>query len=247
VFNFPPRSVNPSADHVEAEAGFVILSSNIPLHVDVFLDAIYRDFAEGRHSSDYRGLLLRETRARYPGLVDGLRDLGRRRKRPGDVSLLADADHIVPKSVWPILIPLAWNLPGAPPDTPHLLSNLFWRTVTLNRGAPSRGEAVDLQWIGHIKREAAAKKVTPLWARQYIEFFLRTKHDEGVNIDVPMNPHRVNDMVAGPDVSSVIEFVQMLRRSRPRISSKDIADAVETRFPHIRIEMDGAVPRIEIG
>jgi hypothetical protein len=224
----------------------MILSANIPLNAPAFLKNIQRDYRAGLHSSDYRALLIRETRARYPGLVEGLADAGRGRTARGEVRVVADADHIVPRSVWPILIPLVWNLPGPPPTTPDILSNLFWRTVSCNRGAPSRGEALDHDWITHIKAEARTLASAP-WALRNIQMFLRTKHDEGVNIDTPLDPRRVDDMMSGPDVSEVVEFIQRARLAQPGISQADLVDLVENRFPHIRIELDGRAPRVEIG
>jgi hypothetical protein len=224
----------------------MILSANIPLNAPAFLNNLHRDYRAGLHSPDYRALLIRETRARYPGLVEGLADLGRGRTARGEVRVLADADHIIPRSVWAILIPLVWNHPGPPPPTPDILSNLFWRTVSCNRGAPSRGEALDHEWIARIKVEAKALSSAP-WALQLIQMFLRTKHDEGVNIDTPLDPRRVDTMMSGPDVSEVVEFIQRARQAQPGISQADLVDLVENRFPHIRIELDGRAPRVEIG
>jgi hypothetical protein len=53
-------------------------------------------------------------------------------------------------------------------------------------------------------------------------------------------------MTAGTDVSLVIEFIEQLRRQRPGISPSEVAALVEEKFPHILIEMEGKVPRIEI-
>jgi hypothetical protein len=192
-------------------------------------------------------LLIRETRRRYPGLVEGLADLGRGRTSRGEVRVIADADHIIPKSVWRILMPLGWTLPGGgPPNTPNILSNLFWRAVPFNRGSVERGEALDQPWINWIKAEPAANR-TAQWARNHIEMFLRTKHDEGVNIDVPMAPGRVDQMQAGADLSEVVEFIQQVQQARPGISSAELVDLIENRFPHVRIETEGTEPRIEIG
>jgi hypothetical protein len=77
--------------------------------------------------------------------------------------------------------------------------------------------------------------------------FLRSKYDEGLNIDVPHDPGKLDEMDGGCDVSSVIAFIQRSRVAQPRITERDLADLVESRFPHIRIEMDGSIPRIEIG
>ena len=224
----------------------MILSKNIPLDALTFLRNIHRDFQAGLHSTDYRELLIRETKRRYPGLVEGLADFGRGRTAKGQVRVLADADHIIPRSVWNLLIPVLWNQPGAAPQTPDILSNLFWRAVPFNRGAESRGEALDMNSIRIIKNEAKGK-TTKAWAQKQVEIFLRTKHDEGVNVDIPVDPRRVDEMGSGHDLADVIEFIQKVRQKRPQIGSMELADMVENRFPHIRIELDGTVPRIEIG
>jgi hypothetical protein len=96
--------------------------------------------------------------------------------------------------LWQTLVPLAWNLPGTPPPTPHILSNLFWRTVSNNRGAATRGEALDQPYI-HMFQMEAKTTASAQWAQSKIQFFLRTKHDEGVNIDVPVDPRRVDRMM----------------------------------------------------
>lgn len=224
----------------------MILSRNIPLRVHTFLNRIHADYQAGLHSSDYRGLLIRETRARYPGLVEGLADMGRGRTRRGEVRVIADADHIIPRSVWNTLIPLVWNLPFPAPTTPHILSNLFWRTVTCNRGAPSRGEALDLPYIMRIRDEQALL-ASPQWARNHMLMFLRTKHDEGVNIDTPIHPNRVDQMMSGGDIATVLEFIELVRFKKPGILPHELAALVEQRFPHISIETEGSDPRIEIG
>src|SRR5262245_40468810 len=99
----------------------MIISKNIPLNLQTFFDNVRRDYIHGLYSSNYRALLERETRARYPGLIEGLSETrpGQRRTR-----VIADADHIVPRALWATLMPVAWNLPGSPPPSPDVLSNL---------------------------------------------------------------------------------------------------------------------------
>jgi hypothetical protein len=224
----------------------MILSRNIPLNAYAFLSNIQRDFYAQLFSSNYRELLIGETKRRYPGLVEGLADLRHGRTNKGQVRVLADADHIIPTSLWNILIPLVWNLSGTPPPTPDILSNLFWRTVSFNRGSETRGEALDQPWIRQIKNEAKSK-TSRQWAQRHVEMFLRTKHDEGVTVDVPVDPGRINEMSRGCDLGDVIEFIQKARQTRPQISSGELVDLVENRFPHIRIESEGKVPRVEMG
>lgn len=226
----------------------MIVSSRIPLEVQRFLNNLYQDRKAELFSSDYRGLLIRETKRRYPGLIKGLSRLGH--TRAGRERVIADADHIVPKSLWDIVMPLAWNLEGDPPG-PNTLSNLFWRTVGNNRGSTKRGDAFDQDYIEMFKRQAKQfPNKTPEavhWAFSVIEFFLQTKHVEGTNVDLPMQPHRLDAVREAPDVSQVVAFVQRLREANPRITPQQVADAVEEAFPSIQIETDSRGPRIEIG
>jgi hypothetical protein len=64
---------------------------------------------------------------------------------------------------------------------------------------------------------------------------------------VPLAPGRVDQMSGGGDLSSVIEFIQKVRQVKPRIGTEELVKLVEERFPHICIEMDGQMPRIELG
>jgi hypothetical protein len=226
----------------------MVVSRRIPLEVQRFLNNLYQDRAAHLYAKDYRGLLIRETKRRYPGLVKGLSRVGLTRN--GRERVIADADHIVPKSLWKIVMPLAWNLGGNVPD-PNSLSNLFWRTVTNNRGSTKRGDAFDQDYINQFKREARQfPNKTPdavHWANGVIEFFLHTKHDEGVNIDTPMQPHRIDEHREGFDVSEAVAFVQRLREKNPRMTPDQIAEAVEGAFPAIKIENDSRGPWIELG
>jgi hypothetical protein len=221
----------------------MIVSRNIPLTLHTFFRNVQIDYDRGMYSGDYRGFLERETRKRYPGLVEGLSEAVGSRK---GTRVIADADHIVPRSLWATLIPLAWNLAGPPPASPDVLSNLFWRTVTYNRGSEKRGEALDQPDIRRIQFESKTK-ASAEWARFHILAFLRHKHDEGVNVDMPVEPHRIDQMTAGGDLAGVVEFIRRLRQQQPGISTHAIAEAVEKKFPHIQIDIDGRGPRIAIG
>src|SRR5215472_270852 len=70
--------------------------------------------------------------SRYPSLYTYVKVLDR---RTGDPRFSADADHIIPKSVWNILMPA--TLRGQPGDKfpcySGVLSNLFWRDKKFNR------------------------------------------------------------------------------------------------------------------
>ncbi len=234
-------------DFTPTTGGFVILSSKIPSNVQLFLNRLYQHQQAKLFSDDYRALLIRETEQRYPGLIRGLSRTGRTRR--GLPRVVADADHIVPRSLWELVMPLAWNLSGSPPPA-DTLGNLFWRTVRNNRGSTKRGDAFDQDYITEFKREAKLfpKKTAAAthWAWFVIKFFLETKRIEGVNIDVPVQPGKVDEMRDAADVSEVIAFVQRLRDQRPGISAQSIADAVEERFAYVEIDMTAPEPLIRI-
>ncbi|MDQ2776462.1 MAG: hypothetical protein M3Y57_16335 [Acidobacteriota bacterium] len=130
------------------------------------------------------------------------------------------------------------------------MGNLFWRTVSNNRGSTKRGDALDQDYITEFKRQAQLyPKKTPAavhWAWFVIGFFLETKRIEGVNVDVPLAPGKVDEMREAADVSEVIAFVQKLRDRRPGISPQSIAAKVEERFAYVQIDTTGPEPLIEI-
>jgi len=225
----------------------MILSRRIPLQPQRFLNRLYQDRQAGLCANDYRALLIRETKRQYPGLIEGLSRPGRTRQ--GLERVIADADHIVPKSLWDTVMPLVWNLGGELPNV-NSLSNLFWRTVSNNRGSERRGDAFDQSYITEFKRQAKQYPAhTPEavhWALSVVEFFLRTKHDEGVNIDLPMQPNRIDELREAADVSDVIAFVQRLKEKQPGITPTELAAKVEEKFPYVQIETDARGPRIEI-
>lgn len=225
----------------------MILSRNIPSDVQPFLNRLYQHQQAKLFSRDYRALLIRETERRYPGLIRGLSRTGHTRR--GLPRVVADADHIVPKSLWKLVMPLAWNLPGSPPSA-DTLGNLFWRTVSNNRGSTKRGDALDQDYITEFKRQAQLHpKKTPSaahWAWFVIGFFLETKKIEGVNIDLPLAPGKVDEMREAADVSEVIAFVEQLRDLYPGISPQSIAAKVEQRFAYVQIDISGPEPLIEI-
>jgi hypothetical protein len=132
-------------------------------------------------------------------------------REKGQQRLYADADHIIPKSVWAALMPRDLI---HPPALCNLLSNLCWRDSDFNRDEQS-----DLFWIKVLKSEflgikelEEAKKhrlsknlqkgVIELWSPDWerwslgwVERFLCVKHDESMPFPgVPIDPFEFNEM-----------------------------------------------------
>jgi hypothetical protein len=162
----------------------MILSKNIPKRVSTFLDRCRRDVLHGRFAKNpgaYLDFLVQATQAADPSLIQYLRVVDR---DSGGARYHGQADHIVPRAVWVILMPD--DLLGS--DTPDgysaVLSNLFWRDPHFNASC-------DQPVIAHIRAEAAkrSRRQDPSWADGWIQFFLRTKRDEGMLFaGVPEDP-----------------------------------------------------------
>jgi hypothetical protein len=154
----------------------VILSSNIPLNASTFIARCTQDMMTGRFAQTpdgYRDYLIVETRRRNRGLLRYLHIPDSANITP---QYSADADHIIPQSVWPILM-FGFPNPGAPGTAVNALSNLFWRDISWNRG-------LDQPLIEHVTNEAGGIQLASaagiVWRERWIEIFLRTKHDEGL-------------------------------------------------------------------
>jgi hypothetical protein len=154
----------------------MILSKNIPMNADTFLKRCTADVLQGRYApgpDDYLEYLMMETERRYPSLMTYLRVPDR---NAGEQRHSADADHIIPRSVWSTLM-FGFVTPLNNGNSYNVLSNLFWR-------APDWNRQIDRQSIDIIRTEARSMRLNTAagqeWRRKWIEIFLRTKHDEGL-------------------------------------------------------------------
>jgi hypothetical protein len=154
----------------------MILSRNIPFRAETFVRRCTDDVMRGRYApteNGYLEYLIGETERRYPRLLQYIRVLDRATGKP---RFYADADHIVPRSVWGILMfgTLDRGRSGA---SYNVLSNLFWRDRKWN-------QEEDLVFIQSIRQEARGVRLASrdglAWREKWIEIFLRTKRDEGL-------------------------------------------------------------------
>ncbi len=196
----------------------MIVPTNIPLDAPEFFERCRTFKRLGTFSKDGQHLRLlwtstEELAKRQPefrGLMEYLRRVAREK---GEQRLHADADHIIPKSVWPVLMPRDLI---QPPELCNLICNLCWRDSDFNRDEES-----DLFWIKVIKSEflgikdldVATKRklahnlhkgVIKLWSQDWenwasgwVTNFLRVKHDESIPFPgVPIDPFEFHDMVS---------------------------------------------------
>ena len=156
----------------------MILTKSIPINAQDFVRRCSHDCRLGRYAKDgdYLEFLIAETRKSHQKLLEFLRVVDR---RSGKARYHAQADHIIPQSVWTLLMPSELCGPGRA-DGPfmHALSNLFWRGASEN-------QSLDHEAIRHIGLEATAvSRQAPskrqAWASKWIEIFLLTKRDEAL-------------------------------------------------------------------
>jgi hypothetical protein len=177
----------------------VILSRNIPLTTPTFIRRCTDDLLNSRYAptrNGHRDYLIAETRRRNPKLLSYLRIPDSENKT---VQYAADVDHIIPQAVWDILM-----FAFLPPSNPNassfnVLSNLFWRDISWNRG-------LDAQCIHQIETEARTIQLNSRagheWRTRWIEIFLTTKHDEGLLFPGEiLDPFSFDDMLS-PDGSN---------------------------------------------
>jgi len=164
----------------------MILSENIPRTTAAFLRRCRIDAMKGRYAKPpaaYLEFLIAASRAADPRILEYLRVNDR---ESGAARYYGQADHIVPQSVWTILMPDDLIGPTTPDGYSALLSNLFWRDPHFNASC-------DQPIIGHIQAEAKNHSrhaaATRQWAEKWIQFFLDTKRDEGMLFaGVPVDP-----------------------------------------------------------
>jgi hypothetical protein len=141
-----------------------------------FIRRCATDCRLGRYaqSDDYLEFLIQQTQRRDRKLLSYLARIGR---GYGETRYYADADHIVPQSVWHLLMPR--ELCG--PDRPrgayrHSLSNLIWRGQVENRRDDEQAICMVFD-EAHVRRSPSERRT---WANEWIRRFLMTKRDEAL-------------------------------------------------------------------
>lgn len=176
----------------------MILSKNIPFRAATFVERCSNDVMSGRYAPDadgYLAFLEAETARRYPKLLQYIRVLDR---ESGQRRYAADADHIIPRSVWNTLM-FGFAEPGKCGLAANVLSNLFWREPPWNRRE-------DHPFIHDILAEAATVRLESraglAWRTKWIEIFLRTKRDEGLLFAGDLLDPRALDELPAPEQHS---------------------------------------------
>lgn len=163
----------------------MITASQIPATAAAFITRCQAHLQQGLYPSNagsYRAFLIQHTRQTDPQL---LAYIERHDRAPGTQSTFTDADHIVPRSVWQLLMPIQFH---TAPEYDSLLGNLAWRSIVFNRrhvtatDADEVFESYDHHLIQEIQAEASQPANGPhnrAWADSRIEWFLQTKRLEG--------------------------------------------------------------------
>lgn len=191
----------------------------IPAEPRVFVANCLADKREGRFAKpagrylDYlRGVTKEFDAAMYNFVAVVDRERGQERFH-------ADADHIIPKSLWNILMPselINFNRVTKEPNDEQfpifsgVVSNLFWRTRDWNRKE-------DNQSIRECEKEArkARGKLPQTEKDRWIAMLLLTKSDEGVFcIGVPTDPHELDKLV-GPSKHSNFNALAATAKKNP--------------------------------
>jgi len=141
-----------------------------------FIRRCATDCRLGRYAQndDYLEFLIQQTQRRDRKLLSYLARVGR---GYGETRYYADADHIVPKSIWHLLMPRELCGPDRPSGAyKHSLSNLIWRGQVENRRDDE--QAIDMVFDeAHTRRSPSEKRI---WANEWIRRFLVTKRDEAL-------------------------------------------------------------------
>jgi hypothetical protein len=174
----------------------MILGTDIPLDADVFVGSCLADARVDRRATPadkYLDYLANETQKLYPMLFRFVKVLDR---ETGTPRFNADADHIVPKSVWNLLMPDELiGLPGEKfPGYSGVISNLFWRDIQFNR----KDDNLAIRLVKESSSTRMSKKELAGWKKKWISIFIATKHDEGVLCTADKtDPHKLDELV-GP-------------------------------------------------
>jgi hypothetical protein len=141
----------------------------------------------------YLDYLAKETELRYPALHRHVKVLDR---QTGTPRFSADADHIIPKSVWDLLMPgpLSLSSGGPFPVYSGVLSNLFWRDKQFNR----RDDNLAIRLVKEANSATMNADQKQSWREKWITIFLLTKQDEGVLCTADVCDPRKLDELIGP-------------------------------------------------
>ncbi|WP_282606903.1 hypothetical protein [Pelagibius sp. Alg239-R121] len=162
----------------------MIMASQIPATAAAFVSRCQAHLQQGLYPSradGYRAFLIEQTRQRDPQLLFYIE---RNDRAEGTQGTFTDADHIVPRSVWHLLMPIQFH---TAPEYDSLLGNLAWRSIVFNRrhvAGKKDGlimESYDHHLIEQIRLEATRPANGPqnrIWADSRIEWFLQTKQIE---------------------------------------------------------------------
>jgi hypothetical protein len=179
----------------------MIHSRSIPMKATTFVRRCTDDVLQGRYAKTpdgYLEYLVDETRKRDKALLAYLCVLDRQSGKP---RYSAEADHIVPRSVWTILM-FGLVEPGSNGSSFNVLSNLFWRDPDCNRRYDHFAiEAIKGELAKRSLKLNSSEGVT--WREKWIEIFLTTKHDEGVMFPGElMEPHKFDEFAAADEQSN---------------------------------------------
>jgi hypothetical protein len=175
----------------------MICSRSIPLTAQKFIAACKDDVALGRYApgGDYLEYLIKVTKRCDSRLLSFFSVLDRSTGQP---RYFAEADHIIPQTVWSVLLPeIVEPCNGA--RACDVISNLFWRDPYFNKSNDQ--QAIDL-----IRSDASSSNASSRaggdWRRNWIEILLRTKHDEGVLFPGEVLDPRMFDQMQAADEQS---------------------------------------------
>lgn len=141
------------------------MPSNAAQVYQTFVDRAREDMNFQRYPAnrdDYRRFFLGHLQKTNPQMMQHLKFIS---DRSGDALYDADVDHIVPKSVWPLLMPTPLNMNVYE----SVLTNLMIRDRLSNR-------ANDLLLINTVKSLHAQGKLPIEEKARYVELFVELKH-----------------------------------------------------------------------
>ncbi len=140
------------------------MPSNAPAVYKYFVACVLDDVAHQRYPdnrNDYREFFLRHLQQTDPQMMEHLRYIS---ERSGNTLYRADVDHVVPRSIWPLLLPPPLNIP----NYECVLSNLKIRDEFSNR-------ANDQATINEVKRLYKEGELSLSQKERWVEICLELK------------------------------------------------------------------------